>query len=251
MAGKWMMLASLGLLAAGVHAGTLILKDGDSISGVQIISIEGDRLVIEKDNARKTISMNKLKGYYYTDVKNGGNFEEDVADYKISITDVRMPTYTTEKKKGHSSSSSSSKQENCVISYNLSRDNAKPNVYRVKEPYFYIYLLLSGDKEHGERAVYSFYYPTKYAKPKGKSSSKGGYDRAAILSQLSNFDRPTIDLAHVENKMSGREVTIQFKSLPHRKILAYHIEVYGTSDLILEKNWHDFDGGHGEWWKTY
>jgi len=248
-------LLALMLLTAGccgAQAGTLLLKDGDSVSDVQIISIEGDRLVIEKDSTRKTISMSKVKGYYYTDVKGSGSFEADVSDYKVSISDVKMPTYSTstEKKGSHSTTS---KQENCTIVYTISKEGEKSNLPRIKEPYFYIYVMLEGDKEHGERPVYCFYYPTKQAKPKGKSSNKGGYDKAAILATLGNFDRPIINMNNTENKsLSGREITIPFKSLPqHRKIMAWHVEVYGNSDLIQEKNWHDFDGPKGEWWKTY
>ena len=249
---KLLALLLLTTAAGGLNAGTLILKDGDTVSNVQVISIEGDRMVIEKDNTRKTISMGKVKGYYYTDVKGSGSFEEDVADYKVSVADVKMPQYTTnpDNKKGHSSTTN--KQESCKITYNISREGEKSNIPRVKEPYFYLYLQLAGDKEHGNRAVYCFYHPAKQAKPKGKSSNKGGYDRAAVLATLNSFDRPIIYLNQTENKLlSGREIEIPFKSMPHRKILAYHLEVYGNSDLILEKDWHDFDANKGEWWKTY
>lgn len=228
-----------------VKAGTLTLKDGSSVSDITVVSIEDDRITIEKDKTRKIIPMSKVKGYYHTDIKGAGSLEGDVADYKVTISKVEMPEYAAPKKGEKKSKSNDS----CVINYRITREGENSNIQRVKAPYFYLYLLLGGDEEYGHRGVKLFCYPAKEAKP--KQSSKG-YDRAAILALLGNFDRPIVHFENMGLKFSDRKAVIPLKGLPRRKIIAYHIEVYGNSDMILEKDERSIDAHispKSQWWK--
>ena len=80
------------------------------------------------------------------------------------------------------------------------------------------------------------------------------------MSILSSFKRPTVWLggsgmregANALSKSTGEgKIEIPLKNVKNRKILAYHIEVWGNDSIVCEKDWTDFAVKAGRWWERY
>ncbi len=236
---KRLGLTGIIFFAVSVFAGTIIMKDEEKISGVKIVSIEDGKITLEKDGTVRTVALAKIKGYYDTDIKDNGGFVEDLADYKLSSVKVEYPEQGKKDRK----------PTNFEISYRISK-SADSKFNRLKTPYFYLYVMFQGDDEYGHRVVRAYCYP-KEAKTQ---SSKKNYDKAAIISALGNFKRLTVYLDNLDTaKFEDSKISIQLKGAPDRKILAWHLDVYGNSDLIYEKTERTLETrvGQGEWWKNY
>ena len=241
--------------AVTLSAGTLIMKEGDKISGIKIISLESGKITVEKDNTKRTVPLNKVKGYYDTDLKSEDGTVEDLADYKISV-EVKAPEKGTGKEKSKNKSKSSRPvPEKFEFSYHITKVGENTKSSKIKAPYFYLYVLFSGgDDEYGRRPMKVYLYP-KNVKIKTKSKDEIP-DRASIIAALSDFKRPTINLDNLstDNKLNNTKVEIELKGAPaDRKILAWHLEVYGNQDLILEKNEKSLNERvpNEDWWKSY
>lgn len=228
------------LFGLASFAGTLIFKDGTKLSGVEIVSISEGEIIIEKDKAKRTYAVGKIKSFYQTDLADSANeVPGDFADYTVKILDVKVP------KKGYDSKSKTSKAE---IEYSISRKGKSP---RVKVPYFYFYVITPGKNEVSGRQVHRYYYP-KHAKPKGKD-----YDEAAIMAELADFGRPIWNNKNrdLKGKLNGKLITFDLKGIGKRNILAWHLEVWGNDKKIVDKtqDMMQLDGRKvgKHWWKRY
>jgi hypothetical protein len=256
------MIAATLLLAASlpVMAGTLIYKvnkkaEPQTASKVKIISIEKGYITIEQNKGKKTIPLRWIEKYYDTDIQ-GGAFEDNTSDYTVSITNVKMP------KSGYETTNKKSKKKRmtseCEIEYSISRKTEPGKSKSMKMPYFYLYVLTTRSKSYGKLPVEDYYYP-KEAKVKSKT-----YDEAKIVEKVTSLDRPLVwnggrDSMRSSTSrregfsgMGGRVAKIPLKNVKYRKIIAYHIEVWGKSKIVAEKTWNDPSYKIGKlWWKKY
>lgn len=228
------------VIGSANFAGTLIFKDGTRISGIEIVSISDGQMIIEKDKAKRTYAVSKLKSFYRTDLKGDtGEMPGKFADYTVKIFDVKMP------EKGVDSKGKTSK---CEIEYSISK---KGKGEKVKVPYFYLYVITPGKNEVSGRQIYRFVYP-KQAKPKGK-----GYDEAAIMAELAEFSRPTWHPRrhNLRGKLKGKSISFELSGVKKRQIIAWHLEVWGNDEKLVskDKNMMHFNGHKvgKNWWKRH
>ncbi len=243
---KKSILTSIVLLcvATFVNAGTVVMHDGSTISDVTIVSIEKGIIIVEKEKKNVTIPLKKIKGYYKTDFNGSQGNLENLSDYKLSISKVEVK----EEKKGKSRKRRNYELE---VSYRIQRIGENKKYRRIKMPYFFAYILLSAD-DNGNRKILFNYYP-KEAKFRSKN---GTNDRGALMKVLSSFERETVDVSaqHYNNlkNLGDKKVDITIKNSSKRKIIAYHLEVYGPMDKLAERDWHDAGARVGKhWWRNY
>ena len=230
-----------------VNAGTISFKEKNgsvtTLSNVEIVSIKDGVIVIEKDKARRSFSLNSIASFSPSDTSSaGGSIPGEFSDYKIGTLEVKTNTKGTDK---------TGKSTSVAISYSISRTS--PEIPRIKIPYVYLYVLMSPVNDSSEREILSFSAPSK-AKPKGK-----GYDEAAIMEVVNKFDRPTRNEtehkrdAKADLKNFGDEtVDFDLKGIKSRKLLAYHVEIWGNDSIVAQKDWKDFETSVGEkWWQRY
>jgi hypothetical protein len=226
-----------------VNAATLILSDGSSMSKVKVISINFSKkiMVIESDGQQRTISTGRIKEFYSNDLKLGtGSADIDnTSEYSVTIMNVDMP------KTGYKKTGKKNKYvtTNCEIEYTLSvpfpKKDDTTNRDIVKYPYFYLAVLTEGSSEYGSRPVFRYTYPSKF-----KIKSKNNYNTAEIMEAVNSLKRPRIHLDRVarmgRGSVSGqREIKIKLSKINSRKIIAYHLEVWGKDKLITSKDWKD------------
>jgi hypothetical protein len=253
--------------SVAVLGGTLIyedrsIKDKDpkkrlrQVSEVKIVSISDGMVILEKDGATRRIPLKILKEYYSTDLKGGGSgdFDDNTAEYTIQISNIDVP------KKGYKKSTGKNKNRRIttklVIDYRIVKKDKTCKTNRIRRPYVYLYIYTSGVDEHRNSNIFKFYFP-KQAKIKNKV-----YNRAEIMSAVASFKRPIIDINNSYNrnyrsgghkkltKIGGdRRAEIDMKGIKSRDILAYHLEVWGKSGIVVEKNWHEAGVRIGKkWW---
>lgn len=246
-----------------LFGGTLIYEDRSiknkdpkkrlrRVSKVKIISISHGMVILEKDGATRRIPLKILKEFYDTDIKGGddSDFDDDTAIYTVQISNIEVP------RKGYKKSTGKSKKRNTVtkftIDYRISKQDKTRKTYRIRQPYLYLYIYTNGPDEHRNSNIFKFYYP-KSAKIKNKV-----YNRAEIISAVSSFKRSIINLNDNHNRRShsgkvkitgDRKAEIIMKGIKSREILAYHLEVWGKSDIIFEKDWQEAGIRIGKkWW---
>ncbi len=223
-----------------LYSGTITFKDGTRISEAEIVSIKDGRVVVKKDKKERTFELKSIESFYETDLADGSNaIPGKFSDYKVSVVDVKMPSRGKNK---------DGEKESCEIKYLITKTDAQKN--KIKFPYFYLYVLSTPDKEDGERKVYSYYYPDD-----AKVKSKGGYDEAAIMKKVLGFDRRIVDYEEAQARssmknMGDRDIKIELDGINNRKIIAYHLEVWGNEKKVAEKVWKDIDHKIGDhWWE--
>lgn len=214
-------------------AGTIKFKDGTILSDATIVSISEDDIWIEKDNTKRKFSLKSIGTYSSTNLSSamGENLVPgEFMDYKVSILNVKMPK-EGEDKDGNT--------EICEVSYIISKNPGKDsgNAKKIKIPYAYLYVLTSRTSETEERKIYRYCYPDA-AKPKGK-----GYDVAAVMEKVNAFDRREwgdedylSTLSNNNNKIGGKVFKFELKKVGTRKILAYHLEVWGNNSMIADRS---------------
>lgn len=236
-------------LLVQLNAGTISFKEKDgsltTLANVDIVSIKDGIIIVEKDKKRRSYSLSSIASFSPSDTSSAGvekSMPGEFSDYKITISELKAP------EKGADKDGKSSSFE---FSYTISRTN--PEISRIKVPYVYLFILVPHSVDSGEWEVLKFSYPSK-AKTKGK-----GYDEAAILEEVKGFDRPIRDEAEHNRNLSkdlksfGDEtVKFDLKGVKSRKLLAYHIEIWGNDAIVAEKDWKDFDTKVGKkWWQRY
>ncbi len=231
------LMALFACLAGNLVAGTIIFKDGSSLSGVTLVSISDGRVVIEKSKVRKTYPLNSIKSYYNTNVGGEGNGPDKYAKYKVHVIDMKVP------KKGVNSKGKTSVAE---LDYSVEKTGPE-KVIRV--PYAYLYVLTRGKDEYKGRETHFYCMPTKHAKPR---KSKG-YDEAAIMARVLDFGRPTWGLHRkdLHGGLKGRVAKFVLKGIGNRKILAWHLEIWGDKEKVVDKTEIVYpEAGVGkQWWK--
>ena len=243
---KKMIIGVFFLAIVSSWGGTIICKDGSKISNIKIISIREGSLVIEKDGAKKTILLSKIEEYFDSDIKSDGSADDVMgfSDYTVSVTDIRMPKDGKDK---------DGEIKDCEILYQATR-KGENKTDKIRAPYFYLYILVHGSNEYGNREVIRLFHPKE-----AKVSSKK-YDKAAVMSILSSFKRPVMWLggqgyrngSNALTKGTGEaKIAIPLKGIKNRKILAYHLEVWGNDSIVCEKDWADFGIKAGAWWERY
>ncbi|HCE42168.1 MAG TPA: hypothetical protein DET40_01300 [Lentisphaeria bacterium] len=256
------MIALISVLSFAVSqwstASTITFKEKDgsttTITNAEIVAIKDGSVVIEKDKKRRSFPLSSIATYSQTDATSGGTDKSlpgEFSDYKITIMDVKSPDKDRISGTSSKTSSASEKSAAVEIEYNLTRLN--PEIKRIKAPYVYIYLLLPPSNDSGEREVVRYCFPDA-AKPKGK-----GYDEAAIKEKVNGFDRRIIDEGEREQNlrtelknMGSEKVKFDLKGIRGRRLIAYHIEVWGTDSIVAEKDWQDFDSNVSKkWWERY
>ncbi len=249
----------LSVAAYCTMAGTIAFKEKDgsttTLSNAEIVAIRDGTIIIEKDKKRRSFPLSSIASYSPTDTSSAASDKSlpgEFSDYKITIMDVKAPD--KDKMSGTSTKNSSvagDKTATVEIEYSLTRLN--PEIKKIKAPYVYIYLLLPPASDSGEREVVRYCFPDA-AKPKGK-----GYDEAAIKEKVNGFDRKIIDESEREKdlktelkNMGDEKVKFELKSIKNRKLIAYHIEVWGTDSIVATKDWQDFDSKVSKnWWEKY
>ena len=181
--------------------------------------------------------MKSVKSYYNTDIANSGAGSPDkYAKYKVHVLGMKVP------KKGVNSKGKTSVAE---LDYSIEKTGPE-KVIRV--PYAYLYVLTNGKDEYKGRKVHVYYMPAKYAKPKGK-----GYDEAAIMVKVLDFGRPTWGSQHkdLHGGLKGRVAKFVLKGIGKREILAWHLEIWGDKEKVVDKSEVlSLGAGVGkQWWK--
>jgi len=225
--------------SALLPAGTITFKDGTRISEAEIISINDGKIVIRKDKKERTFDINKIESFYETNIGDSANsIPGEFADYKVNISDIKMPERGIDSK---------GKTGICEIKYSILRTSTDNK--RFKVPYFYLFVLTAYREKDGERKIYLYYEPDE-AKIKAKR-----YDEAAILKQVNSFERRIVNFDDIRaninlKNMGDKELKIELKGIDNREIIAYHLEVWGNTQKIAEKDWKSFDHKIGErWWE--
>lgn len=253
---KFAVFAVLGMLAgSALNAGTVIFKDGTQLTDVEIISIADGHVMLDKDGIKKRVGIGKIKAYSNKDIDTLGDTAEleKFADYDITV-EVDMADC------GRLSSSKRKKQKypECDIKFRVRRKGENAAVKRVKWPFFYLFVMTSGGDGDGRHPIYQYYYPKK-AKYRAD-----GYDQAAIIGNLRRYDRPVIHLGNKRfmeddsggkidsGQRSGREFKLTMKDVMDKRILAWHLEVWGDDSVIFEKDWHMAGfNPRKKWWDRY
>ena len=234
------VISILGLFTA-INAGTIMFKDGNSISGVKLLSIIDGRINIQKGKEKKSYNLKKIKSYYTTDISEKNSEKLDnlkYDEYKVSVDDVKLKNRNKKKDK---------LGVNCEIEYSIHpTDKDKP----IKRPYFYLFVLVKKKKSSSQ--VLRFCLPRE-AEPKGKL-----YDEAAIIKKLTLADRSRFNKNQkkLSGGMNGRKKIFHLNNIKLKNIVAWHLEVWGNSGKCVSKSGKPeslggalFSGASkGKWW---
>lgn len=242
-----------------LNAGTIIYKANSKgkeniLGDVKIVSIAKKTITIEKDGGIRTISLGCLISYYDTDI-DGGTFEDNTCDYAVTVREIKMPETGYEYKNAKKSKKKTKSVSECEIEFSVNKSPEKGESKSIRMPYFYLYVLTTGTESYGRRPVYTYYYPKE-----AKITTKV-YDEAKIIEAVNSMKRPRIyneGKAHFEGSvgkltMGGyKPISISLKGVKEKKIIAYHLEIWGKNKMIIEKNWKKSNYKVGkDWWKRY
>lgn len=239
-----------------LDAATIFYKPGSgekqALTKVKIISISKGIMVIERDGVKRSIPLSQLVEYSDSDITGGDLFEDNSADYAVSIVKVDMPKTGVIKTGARQSGAPVAV---CEIEYSIGRKSEEgKDANRVKAPYFYLYVLTVGNDEYNNHNTFRFSHPSE-AKPGSDT-----YDEARIMTAIQSLKRPTINLENIHDlttpKKLGqgfgdRVIKIKLTKIGERKIVAYHLEVWGKSGKIAEKDWNEPGYNDKKWWLRY
>ena len=238
--GRKISLLATALLAAGtLSAGTLIYRTRNReekvVSDVTIVSIDSRIMTIKIAGGTETIPLANVVKYYDTDIKAGGEFEDNTAEYDVILGSEDCPKtgYTGGKTK---------KTTVFSIPYTVRTKGAARSDAACREPYFYLFVLTSG--AGGSRTLHS------YASPARARVSMKTYDEAKMLEKVISLDRPTYYPAD-RNRLGraggnstvslGGEQTATFtlNGVKDRQIIGWYLVVWGKTRIAAVKEWHD------------
>ncbi len=253
MAGLIVFLAFSGLK---LEAATLFYKPGkdsekQALTKIKIVSISKGVMLVERDGTKRSIPLSQLVEYSDSDMSGGDAFEDNSAEYTVNIVKVEMPKTGMVKTNGKSSGTVA----DCEIEYTINRKSEEgKDINRVKTPYFYLHVRTSGNDSDNNHHNFRFYYPAE-AKP-----GADVYDEARILTAIQSLKRHTISLesAHslstfkkLGQGFGDRSVKIKLTKIGEHKIIAYHLEVWGKSEKVAEKDWNEPGYNNKKWWLSY
>ncbi len=246
-----LLLLAVAAWLGGVNAeaGTLIYRTRDNeektVSKVTIVTIDAKLVTIKINSGTETIPISSLVKYYDTDIKSGGEFEDNSAEYTIRLGTEKCPGTGYETNKGKKSSSVFS------ISYDTMRKPGQNQKAGIREPYLYLFVLTSGNS--GERNFYSF-----SSSSKGKVSMRDAYDEAKMLEKVTSLDRTLIhdddrnQLGRPNQRggLGGTDLA-EFKldGIKDQKIIAWYLVAWGKNKIEATKEWRDTGYNlHKTWW---
>ena len=225
-----------------VSAGTLIYKNKDGeqkrVSGLTIISIDGKKMVVRIKNGTETIFLSQVVKYYDTDIRVGGEFDDDSGDYTVRLG---MEKLTRNKKNN---------RMEFTIPFSINRTGKTKIGSRVRQPYFYLFVLCS-DGENAYRKMHTFSYPAA-----AKNAMKN-YDEAKMLEKVISLDRPYIydsDVPSMNNSVgrslgNNRMAVFPLSSIRNGSVIAWYLVVWGKDSIVETKEWHDPARRVGKnWW---
>ncbi|MEI8247187.1 MAG: hypothetical protein WCI51_15250 [Lentisphaerota bacterium] len=244
--------AGMNLAAATITYKANNASEPQKLTKVKIISIIKGVMTIERDGAKRSISLSQLVDYSDSDITGGDSFDDNSADYTVTLIKVDMPKNGLIK----NGVKSSSNPADCEVEYTINRKSSEgKDIDRIKAPYFYLYVMAEGNDEYNNHNTFRFCYPAE-AKPGSDT-----YDESRILTAVQSLKRHTINLEDSRglstSKKSGmglgdRQVKIKLAKIGDHKIVAYHLEVWGKSEKIVEKDWNE--PGYAKdkkWWLRY
>ena len=241
-----------------LDAATISYKPNSSsepqkLTKVKILSISRGVMLVERDGAKRSISLSQLVEYSDSDMVGGDSFDDNSAEYTVTLIKVDMPKTGVVKT---SARQTAAPVAVCEIEYTINRKSGEgKDINRIKAPYFYLYVLTEGSDEYNNHHTFRFFYPSE-AKPGSDS-----FDEARIMTAVESLKRPVINFDNINSlstskksamSLGDREVKIKLDKIKERKIVAYHLEVWGKSERIAEKDWNE--PGYAKdkkWWLKY
>ena len=244
--------AGMDLAAATITYKANNASEPQVLTKVKIISIIKGVMTIERDGAKRSISLSQLESYSDSDITGGDSFDDNSADYTVTLVKIDMPKSGVIKNGAKSNSSPA----DCEIEYTINRKSSESkDIDRIKAPYFFLHVMVEGNDEYNNHHTFRFCYPSD------AKISSDAYDEAKILTAVQSLKRHTINLENTRglstSKKSGmglgdRQIKIKLTKIGDRKIVAYHLEVWGKSEKIAEKDWNE--PGYAKdkkWWLRY
>lgn len=234
---KTVFFALTAAASLALSAGTLVYrpnKDADArrVSNVKIVTIEKGVMTVEINGGYEYIPLGRVEGYYDTDLKTSSDgFDDNTPEYTLTVTNIDAPE-RAQKKVGDKQTNESFKIDYRIVPQYTKEQSSNS----VKEPYFYLYVLTEGGESGGERPIYLTCWP------KTASSGKKVYDKAAIMDKVLSSKRSNIytNQGGVGNiSARDRQAVLPLTMIRNKraKILAWHLEVWGKTDIIYEKDW--------------
>lgn len=243
-----------------LNAGTIVYRTEakgkrHTLSKVKIVSIDKTLITIKHDGGIRTIPLSYIVNYYDTDIDTS-NFADTTARYEITIQEIKMPgsgyAYVRNKK----TKKKSKKTSNCEIKFSINKKLKDAKSKNIRMPYFYLFVLTTSSEAFGSLPVYSYYYP-KSAKIRSKT-----YDEAKIIEAVRSMKRPYLyhdgkshlgkSIGKLDSAGGFPPILIPLKKIKNKKIIAYHLEIWGKDRIIGTKNWHNMKYTVGKrWWKRY
>ena len=252
-------LFALGIMA--LNAGTIIYKTSKNsekniLAEVKIISISKGAVTIKHGKGIRTIPLSYLSAYYDTDINSGG-FADNTCEYTVSIRDIKKPETGYTYKKIKKSKKKKRETSNFEIEFAVQKKAEKGKSKSIRMPYFYLYVLTTGNKPYGKRPILFFCYPDE-AKVRSKT-----YDEAKIIEAVNSMERPRIyhgekssfsgKIGKLTSASGYRPAVIPMKGVKNHRIIAYHLEIWGKDKMIAQKDWKE-STRHSvgkNWWKRY
>lgn len=238
----WLIVLIGVLFCGSAMAGTLIYKNKAGevkrVSGLKILSIDGKKMVVKIDSGTETISLAQVQKYYDTDIRIGGEFDDDSGAYS-----VRLGTESLVKAK-----KSGGRQE-FSIPFSLTRAQGVSIRSRLRQPYFYLFVLVSDGE--GQRKMQIFSYP------KSAKAGMKNYDEAKMLEKVIELDRPyyyhedtSFGSRSTQKRLGGERVaSFPLASVRNGSVIAWYLVVWGKDSIVATKEWHDTGRNVGKnWW---
>ncbi|MDD5727063.1 MAG: hypothetical protein PHV59_00735 [Victivallales bacterium] len=256
---KTILILFLGVWFAALDAGTIVYKTSPKdeehiLSDIKIISIAKKTVTIKYGSGVRTIPLGYLVSYYDSNIKIG-DFADNTCDYSVTISSVEMPATGYEYKKVNKKKKKTTGE--CEIEFSVSKKTEKGKSKNIRMPYFYLFILTTSTESYGRRPVYTFCYPDE-AKVNLKT-----YDEARIIEVVNAMERPLLYNDGASTRLgtghkslsyaSGcKPISISLKGIKDRRIIAYHLEVWGKKEMVVQKDWKDSTYKIGNnWWKRY
>ncbi len=230
---KFLLFSLLVLCGALAFGGTLIYRNRNGekkrVSNLKILSIDGSKMVIKINEGTKTIALSQVLKYYDTNIKTGGEFDDDTAEYDIRLGEGKI-----------SSDKQHSNQRTFSISYDVFRKQGEKSQSGLRAPYFYLFVLTSSDE--GQRGMFSYSYPAQ-----AKVSMKN-YDEAKMMEKVLTLNRPYFYSSDA-NRLGrssgpklmggGKVATFQLSNLKNGRIVAWYLVAWSKDSISATKEWRD------------
>ena len=221
------------LFCAGSSAGTLIYRNREGeqkrVSGLKIVSIDSKKMVVKINEGTETIPLTQILKYYDTDIRSGGEFEDNSAQYDIRLGEGKI---VSDKKKNG--------QQTFSIPFDVFRRKGERMDTAMRHPYLFLFVLSTSSD--GQRHM------TSYGFPKEARLSLKNYDEAKMLEKVVSLKRPTYhgdDVNRLGTRSSGirlgggREATFLLSGVKNGTVIAWYVVAWNKDSISAVKEWHD------------